>query len=96
MAALATPDLTAFQQLVYAVLVGRADGNSCRSTIQAIADYLNRSDQRAGVSRAIQQLEQKHLVRSERVAYGVRRYHLLDPPVRSAVIPATGQLGVNA
>jgi len=86
MAALGTPDLTAFQQLVYAVLVGRADGNACRTTIQSIADHLNRSEQRATVCRALEKLEQMHLVRTEKVAHGVCRYHLLDPPVRCAVL----------
>lgn len=85
MAALATPDLSTFQQLVYAVLVGRADGNSCRLTIQAIADNISRSGQRANVYRALESLEQKHLVHAEPVAHGVSRYHLLDPLVRSGL-----------
>jgi len=95
MAALATPDLSTFQQLVYAVLVGRADGNSCRLTIQAIADHISRSGQRANVYRAIESLEQKHLVRAESVAHGVSRYHLLDPLVRSG-LPTTKIPGVDA
>ena len=95
MMALATPDLSTFQQLVYAVLVGRADGNSCRLTIQAIADHISRSGQRANVYRAIESLEQKRLVRAESVAHGVSRYHLLDPLVRSG-LPTTEIPGVGA
>ena len=82
-AALKTPGLTTFQQMVYVALIVMADGNQCRASIQAIADQLARSAQRATVYRAIEGLVEKDLVRIEKVAHGVSRYHLLAKEVLS-------------
>jgi hypothetical protein len=81
LAALKTPDLTAMQRLVYVVIVGWADGDHCRTTVQAIADQLSHGTQRATVYRAVEAIEQMGLIRSEKVAHGVFRYQLLNVAV---------------
>jgi len=81
LAALKTPDLTAMQRLVYVVIVGWADGDHCRTTVQAIADQLSHGTQRATVYRAVEAIEQMGLIRSEKVAHGVFRYQLLEASV---------------
>lgn len=78
LAALKTPGLTDLQRLAYAVIVGWADGDHCRTTVQAIADHLNRSTKRWSVYRAIEALTKLGLIGSEQVAHGVFRYRLLD------------------
>lgn len=78
LAALQTPSLTLIQRLVYVLIVGWADGDHCRTTVQAIADHLNLSKQRSTVYRAIEALTKLGLIGSEKVAHGVFRYRLLD------------------
>jgi predicted transcriptional regulator len=78
LAALQTPGLTVIQQLVYVLIVGWADGDHCRTTVQAIADHLNRSTQRSTVYRAVEALTKLGLIASEKVAHGVFRYRILD------------------